>query len=345
MQKSIWNSIILLWGITLFIWAIIFALYSRDNDSIQNKEYLSDCEYTLADDVFIINANCIKQKKLPQLTLVDIINRVWDQIEWFSGYYEPYSTSFNYYWATPRFKTKWNPYLQWNEKSDQLIAEAIKWRKKIKITYNELAQYYAEHLSYFVADKDLSELWNCSTTNYKLAIWTLDNYIMNPWNVFNANQKLSAIKDYCKWESEEEYLFYGWVCWMVSQLFRVSLINPDIIINKRFPHSERFVQYYWETVWWDDAAVYERSKQFEIQNLGNSDIIFKTRNEWNILELIAISWPTNKWVNISKENINWRKMAIHLEKNIYKSDDTIGNNPERTEFFDSYYVEKNYEFR
>jgi hypothetical protein len=38
-------------------------------------------------------------------------------------------------------------------------------------------------------------------------------------------------------------------------------------------------------------------------------------------------------------------MSIHLEKNIYKSDDTIGNNPERTEFFDSYYVEKNYEFR
>ena len=53
---------------------------------------------------------------------------------------------------------------------------------------------------------------------------------------------------------------------MVSQLFRVSLINPDIVINKRYPHNEWFVQYYWENIWGDDAAVYEYSKQFEIKN-------------------------------------------------------------------------------
>jgi hypothetical protein len=187
-------------------------------------------------------------------------------------------------------------------------------------------------------------LWNCSTTNYKLAMETLDNYIMNPWDVFNANQKLSWIEDYCKWETEEEYLFYGWVCWMVSQLFRVSLLSPWITITKRFPHNEWFVQYYGETVWWDDAAIYERSKQFEIQNSWDSDVIFKTRNEWNNSELIAISRPTNKWVNISKNNINWRKLAIHLEKNVYKSGEHF-NNLLRNESFDSYYTEKNYEFR
>ena len=344
MQRSTWNSIILLCTIALFLWAIIFLLYNRDNNDLENKEYLSDCEYTLSDDSFIINAICVQKNQLPELTLVDVVNRTWDQIEWFFGYYEPFSASFNYYWATPKFKTKWNPYLQWNKKSDQLIIKAVEWRKKIKITYDELALYYAEHLSYFVADKDLSGLWNCSTTNYKLAIWVLDNYIMNPWDIFNANQKLSTIKDYCKWESKEEYLFYGWVCWMVSQLFRVSLINPDIIITKRFPHSEWFVQYYGENVWWDDAAVYERSKQFEIQNSGSSDIIFKVRNQWNNSELIAISRPTNKWVKISKNNINWRETAIHLEKTIYKSDENF-DDMIRNETFDSYYTEKNYEFR
>lgn len=344
MKRSVWNSIILFCAIALFLWAIIFWLYGKDNNNLQNKEYSSDCEYTLSDDVFTINAICIQQKRLPQLTLVDIVDKVWNQIEWFSGYYEPFSESFDYYGATPIFKSKWNPYLQWNEKSEQLVDEAVKWRKKIKITYNELAQYYAEHLSYFVADKDLSNLWNCSTTNYTLAINTLNNYVMNPWDTFNANQRLSKIKDYCKWETEEEYLFYGWVCWMVSQLFRVSLIDPDVTITKRFPHTEWFVQYYGETVWWDDAAIYERSKQFEIQNSGKSDIIFKVRNKWNNSELIAVSRPTNKWVNISKSSINWREMAIHLEKSVYASGED-SDNLLKNEIFDSYYTEKNYEFR
>jgi len=346
MQKSIWNSIILLCTIALFLWSIIFALYNRDNNSIQNKEYSSDCEYTSTNDIFIINAICIQQKKLPQLTLVNIIDRVRDQIESFSGYYEPFSTSFNYYWATPKFKTKWNPYLQWNEKSDQLISEAIKWRKKIKITYDELAQYYAEHLSYFVADKDLTNLWKCSRKNYTIAMETLDNYVMNPWDIFNVNQKLSWIKNYCKWKTEEKYLFYGWVCGMVSQLFRVSLINPNITINKRFSHNERFVQYYWKDIGWDDAAIYERSKQFEIENNSNSDIIFKVREKWDNTILVAISRPINERVNISKNSIKWRKTAIHLEKTVYQTTKSENSNSiKRIESFDSYYTKKNYEFR
>lgn len=344
MQKLNWNNIVLMSAIILFLWAIVFSLYSKDSEFLENKEYISNCEYTLSGNVFTINANCIQEKRLPQLTLVEIINEVWNQVEWFSEYYEPYSTSFNYYWAIPEFKTEWNPYLQWNERSDWLIEEATKHREKVEITYNELAQYYAEHLSYFVVDKDLSRLWKCSRTNYTLAIQVLDNYVMNPWDIFNANKELSKIKNYCKWESEEEYLFYWWVCWMVSQLFRVSLINPNVIITQRFPHTERFVQYYGETVWWDDAAIYERSKQFEIQNSGNSDIIFKVRNRWDNVELIAISWPTDKWVSISKENIDWKKLAIHLDKTIYSSD-KVNNNIERVEGFDSYYAGKTYEFR
>ncbi len=344
MQKLNWNSLILLSTIVLFLWAIVFALYGKDSEILENKEYISNCEYTLFDNVFTINANCINQKRLPQLTLVEVIDEVWNQIEWFSEYYEPYSTSFNYYWATPKFKTKWNPYLQWNEKSDQLINEATKHRKKIKITYNELAQYYAEHLSYFVADKDLTNLWKCSRINYELALDSVNNYFLWAWDTLNINQRLSWIDNYCKWKTEEEYLFYGGVCGMVSQLFRVSLVNPEIIVTKRFPHSEWFVQYYGENVWWDDAAIYERSKQFEIQNIWKSDIIIKTSYTNNHSIMIAISWPTNKWVNISKNSINWRKLAVHLEKSVYKSDGNI-DNLLRTEIFDSYYTKKTYESR
>ncbi|MBO7505104.1 hypothetical protein J6T66_02960 [bacterium] len=48
--------------------------------------------------------------------------------------------------------------------------------------------------------------------------------------------------------SEDSLSFYGGVCGMVSQLFRVSLLDPDISINKRFSHNERFVQYYGENI-------------------------------------------------------------------------------------------------
>lgn len=340
MLKTSRKSIILSCSIALFLGAIVFASYDKYNNNIQDEEYSADCSFTLSAWIFNINAVCIQKKQLPQLALVDIINEVWDQIEWFSGYYEPYSQSFNYYWATPIFKTAWSPYLQWNSESDQLIDEAIKWRKKIQITYNELAQYYAEHLSYFVADKDLTNLWRCTRINYILALEWMDGVIMNPWNTFNVNQKLGSLRGYCKWMTEDSLSFYWWVCGMVSQLFRVSLLDPDISINKRFSHNEWFVQYYGENIWWDDAAVYEYSKQFEIQNSSNSDIVFKMRHEWNHSILVAISWPTNKWVNISKENIDGRETAMHLNKAVYESDKLT-----REENFDSYYTRKTYEFR
>ena len=340
MRSTSRKGIVFSCWLALFLGAVVFGLYNRDNENLQNKEYSIDCWYTLSAWIFKINAVCVQQKQLPQLSLVDIVNEVWDQIEWFSGYYDPLSTSFDYYSATPIFKTQWSPYLKWDEKSEQLISESIKWRKKIRITYNELAQYYAEHLSYFVADKDLTNLWRCTSINYLIALEWMDGVIMNPWDRFNANEKLSSLRWYCEWASEWSYSFYGGVCWMVSQLFRVSLINPDIEIMKRFPHGERFVQYYWENVWGDDAAVYEYSKQFEIQNLWNSDIIFKMRHEWNKSILVAISWPTDKWVNISKENIDQRETAIHLNKSVYESEKFV-----REENFDSYYSKKTYEFR
>ena len=126
-----------------------------------------------------------------------------------------------------------------------------------------------------MVDKDLTNLWKCTCTNYTLALEWMDGIILNPWDVFNVNKKLGSLEGYCKWINQDSFAFYGGVCGMVSQLFRISLLDPDIVVNSRFPHNERFVQYYWETVWWDDAAVYEYSKLFEIQNIWKSDIIIK----------------------------------------------------------------------
>lgn len=338
-------SVVLLFSSFSIKWYLIY----KSNEEKDN-EYFSNCEYTESMWIFTINASCVQQKKLPKLSLYEIIDTVWDEIDWFSWYYEPLSPSFNYYWATPIFKTQWSSYLQWDPLANKLIFQAIKAREKVTFSYNELAQYYAQHLSYFVADKDLTNLGNCTRKNYLIALDGINWYILNPWNIFNVNQKLSSLEWYCKWTSNELHSFYWWVCGMVSQLFRVSLINPDIVVNKRYPHNEWFVQYYWENIWGDDAAVYEYSKQFEIKNLGDSDIIFKTKNNENKSIIVAISWPTNKWVNIKKDFINWSSTAIHLQKTVYQYLDndynrTIGSITVREEGFDSYYSKKSYEFR
>ena len=141
---------------------------------------------------------------------------------------------------------------------------------------------------------------------------------------------------------------------MVSQLFRVALLSPWIETTKRFPHNEWFVQYYGETVWWDDAAVYEKSKQFEIQNISNSDILFKVSIDENHSIIVAISRPTNLRVNINKNFINENNRSIHLEKIVYEKNLNtqswyIVNEDSmlevRREIFDSFYSKKSYEFR
>lgn len=387
MTKINRKNIILDSAIILFLWAIFIFWYSSNAISIENKienavqiienslpksditkYYDSECKYSFSDGIYTIDASCVLQNKLPELTLEEIINEVWNQISDFSEYYHPFDSSFDYHGAIPLFESEWSPYLQDSDESKNLLIKAIKRREKIRFSYNELAKYYANKLSYFVSDKDLTNLWNCTRQNYLLALESMDNYILKPGQSFNVNQKLRWIKWYCKWRSDTNYSFYGGVCGMVSQLFRISLINPDILIKKRFSHNEWFIQYYGDIVWWDDAAVYERSKQFEIENIWNSDIIFKIRHNDNHSVMVAISEPSEKWVNISRKFINWRETAIHLEKTIYqkvqknldsneildwitfyesliKDDSNKENNIVRNEIFDSYYTKKTHEIR
>ena len=342
MNNTLWKNIVFYCALILSALYICIWLYSLDAFYIVNelKNLESDCSYTLEDSIYTIDAICITEKRLPSMTLVEVVNGSRDQILWFSGQYEPFKESFDYYNSYPIFRSEWNPYLQENDRSNELIKNSIKKWWKVSFSKQELAQYYAKNLSYFVAEKDLTNLWNCSRINYNLAMDGIDNYVLNPWEILNANDMLISIKNYCKWETEDEFLFYWWVCWMVSQLFRTSLLNPWITILKRFPHNEWFVQYYWETVWWDDAAVYQKTKQFEIINSGESDIIFKTKQDWNTSILISISWPTGQWVNISKNYINWRKTSVHLDKKVFYDDEIL-----RIEEFDSYYSNKTYEIR
>jgi vancomycin resistance protein YoaR len=202
------------------------------------------------------------------------------------------------------------------EANQQLIQFAQQ-EKEIQLTTYELARYWVQHIAFYVSEKDLSLLSPCNTQNYTLALQKLDGYLLSPGASFNANRELSKVKGYCTGRGEANFLFYGGVCGMTAQVFRTTLIHPNIEIVKRRPHNEWFVQYYGEEIGGDDAAIYEMSKQFEIKNIGTDDIYFKVKRNTKHTLLIAISPRTPQRVEISKQTST--QHSITLERKIWES--------------------------
>ena len=85
------------------------------------------------------------------------------------------------------------------------------------------------------------------------------------------------------------FSFYGGVCGVASQLFRASLSSPQVRIDKRWGHNDRYMQYYGSEVEGDDAAVYERSKQFVFTNTSDSPFLIKTEESRNHTKLFFIT--------------------------------------------------------
>ena len=105
---------------------------------------------------------------------------------------------------------------------------------------------------------------------------------------------------------------------MSSQLFRASLIDPDIAILQRHPHNEWFTMYYGEKAEGDDAAVVEMRKQFEISNNGSTDVYFRTKKQGSRTFLVIISpqAPTQQ-VKISKTYIS--DLEVTLTRLIFQN--------------------------
>lgn len=256
------------------------------------------------------------ESSIPQPKIQYIVDDIWDNIQWFSDQYDTNSASKRYIWARPIFNS-WIDLTQLWERIDKL--------------------------SFYVSPKDTSKQSKCNLTNYNIALNTIDKRLLNPWESYNANQELIKAKGYCTWRWETNFLFYGWVCGMTSQLFRSSLINPSISITKRSNHNQRFVQYYGEDVQWDDAAIYQMNKQFEIQNASDQPIYFRTISSWNMTYIISITRSTDQRVDISKNYLHAR--WVDLTRQIWKNLNSTSGELISTETFRSVYTAKNYELR
>lgn len=174
-------------------------------------------------------------------------------------------------------------------------------------------------IAVFSSFKDIAMLDPCTKHNYLLAFEQLDGKIIQPWESFNFNHFLANLRGYCTGRGAKTFTFYGGVCGVASQLFRAGLSSPQVRIDKRRGHNDRYMQYYGPEVDGDDAAVYEWSKQFVFSNISDAPFLIKTEETSDHTKLFFITDARavhQHRVTIDKTKVT--PLTVDLSKKIYK---------------------------
>ncbi len=254
---------------------------------------------------------------------------IWEHIDNFSNTYELYSAEFEYEDSKPIFKeddlNRFYSFLEsvrknWYDKS--LIWKLISDKNFISLTQEEFLILKTFNYNYYVAKRDkLDQLWNCSKTNYDVALIAIDKKLVKPWDIFNINKRLAYRIWYCASNEDDydNYVFQSWVCGASTQVFRVGLIHPEIEIAERHAHRTRYERYYDTTIWWDDATIIEFRKSLRLKNISDSDIYFKFIDKWGYALLAWISpKKSDKKVKISRGQ-TW-ELSWKVKKEVYTRD-------------------------
>ena len=249
------------------------------------------------------------EKALKYLTKnLNIFYDIYQQDSYYFTY-KATKPSFNYSSYDRYSQNKWTIY-----EKIAILYRTTK-NRMIKVDNEILAKLMFENYSFYSVPTNLANRWPCSLTNYKLAISKLNWLELKAWEVLNLNKLISNDPRSCKWNSTKSFLFYWWSCWASSQLFRLSLIMPDITILERAWHAKRRALYYGSNIMWDDAAMYENSKKFVIRNDFDTSIYFTAYEKWKYLYLVwIVPEKVDEYVEIIK-NVNWYRSSLF--KQIY----------------------------
>lgn len=346
-------------SIIFFYWNNIFA-----NDILNFSEYMAqdkkienisrtkilykikqaktmECTYVQEKkDTYIISPSCIIKNKLPQMGFVESIDYLRPYIQWFNNIYNDTSTNFSYEWTTPIFQKNYEIVPPTIEEKYALVVLQEQ-EKKLRIHKSSIAYQTLKNANFFAVYKDTSLLKNCTKKNYTVALRKINGMLLFSGKTLNLNKKIMNLSGYCKWSGPQNLLFYGGVCGFATQLFRASLLVPTIEITKRYGHNERLVPYYYDYIFWDDAALYEMSKQLEIKNNGPRSIYLKVL-EWNKWNYFVIITPEkdDRGVTIKKQQT--KTLGAKVDREIYKKspDMVLQRNT-----FTSNYIKKTYTTR
>jgi hypothetical protein len=83
-------------------------------------------------------------------------------------------------------------------------------------------------------------------------------------------------------------------------------------VTKRLSHRHRYPAFYGSEIMWDDAVMFELSKQFEIKNNGEHAVYFRTWvSPWGSHVLLSATLrETPSYVKITRERIGAREGRI-----------------------------------
>ena len=327
-MKIFFRIVLILWIIAT-INSKVFANHIFDfNEFLEDIETVKNAKKNI--NIFsyleqieeLENKNCIIQnyekysyispvcllKNTDYLTTQKSLEYLLQNLNTFSNTYQQDSYNFTYKPTKPNFYySNYDRYKKYKGTIYEKIAILYRTNKNrmIKIDNEILAKLMFENYSFYSVPTNLSNRWPCSLINYKLAISKLNWLELKPWEVLDLNKLISNDPRSCKWSSTKPFLFYWWSCWASSQLFRLSLIMPDITVLERAWHAKRRALYYGSNIMWDDAAMYENSKKFVIRNDFDTSIYFIAYEKWNYVYLVwIVPEKVDDYVEIIK-NVNW----------------------------------------
>jgi len=256
-------------------------------------------------EYFEMSPICFYNKEYPQLWLREAIDYIWPYIQWFDNEYDLIKTWFVFSWTSPIInyeEISLKNYYHDSPAQKLLISKLEENNKNIRIHKKYFAKYMIEEYSFYPVRKYTDNIWDCALTNYLLSLSALDWLYLKPWDIFNLNDAISYLPWYCKaLQNYKEMWFYGWSCGTAWQLFRSTLITPYIDVLQRSEHIRRRADYYWDIIYWDDAAVSNWWKYLIIQNNNNFPIYYKTLKFKDYTYLVAIlPYQWNEEIEIAK---------------------------------------------
>lgn len=178
----------------------------------------------------------------------------------------------------------------------------------VRVSKISLALLQLETMSVYASVRDTRGYGPCRKQNYDVALQMLDGVLISPWEQINLNTLIAHHSDYCT-GTAGRYMFYQGVCGWSTQLFWNALVNPYLYVVERHAHGEFWENFYGNM--WEDASIYETSKQLIIENVGLEELYIRTfwRADGNTV-LVSI-YPKNEWLvsTIQKE----QKQGLHAE--------------------------------
>ncbi len=301
---------------------ISIVKFFSDFNSIKNNK----CNVKYFDTYVELSPVCLlDDNSIPALSVETSLDFLLDDLAGFGNYYS-LSDSFSYRPTLPYFSySVFDEYTSYKSSIYKKIVITYLENSniKIKIKNSILAKFTFEKYSFYVVPTDLSMRSACSLANYRAAISHLNWLKLLPGQELNLNDIISYDPHSCKWTTSKSYMFYAGACGASTQLFRLSLLMPDIDVIERYPHSKRWAFYYGNKISGDDAAMYENSKKMIIENNFNTSIYFKVYEQWSRSYLVwIVPDKITEYVEVSKTN-QW--LFSSVRKNIYNSSGKLIN--------------------